>query len=178
MRISAIGLEMIKEFEGVRLGRYKDVAGLWTIGVGHLITKDDNLPDIITEKHALELLDADLDKFERAVNKVDYCMTQPQFDAMVSLAFNIGVGAFNKSSVKRRLEKGDIEGSAEAFTMWKKAGGRVVPGLLMRRIVEAIIFNDGKVTEPMLTDIEQLSERHIDRMENIFEKLKYFLTFN
>lgn len=141
-QIGAAGLALIKEFEGLELKAYLCPAKVWTIGYGS--TGPHVTPgQVITEAQADVLLQRDLDRFEDAVAKAAPGATQAQFDAMVSLAFNIGIGAFGKSSVLRLHKAGDHRAAAEAFGMWIKGGGRVLPGLQRRRAKEADLYRRG-----------------------------------
>ena len=151
MRTSINGIDRIKEHEALRLTKYLDQAGKWTIGYGHLIRAFESFPGPITEEKALGLLVADLAAAESAVNaNVKVAITQEQFDALVSLAFNIGSGNFRGSSVVRRLNAGDAIGAAAAFALWNKIeqGGQLVvsQGLVNRRAAEAQLFSQGVIT--------------------------------
>jgi lysozyme len=88
------------------------------------------------------ILAQDLARFERGVAR--YCPaavnSQGQFDALVSFAFNVGLGNLQRSSIRMRYNRGDIEGAADAFLMWTKAAGRVLPGLVKRRQDERAMF--------------------------------------
>ncbi len=138
-QIGTRGLALIKEFEGLALKAYLCPAHVLTIGYGS--TGPHVKPGmIITEAQADALLQTDLDRFEDAVAKHAPNATQNQFDAMVCLAFNIGIGAFLKSSVLRFNLAGDNRRAAEAFGMWIKGGGRVLPGLQRRRAREADLY--------------------------------------
>ena len=143
-QVSREGIELIKRFEGLELQAYQDVAGIWTIGYGH--TGPEVGPGmVITEGQAEQLLIEDLERFERGVSSaVQAPITQTQFDALVSLAYNIGVAGFSRSTAVKRLNKGDFEGAAEAITWWNKAtiNGRKQPvaGLTRRRAAEAALF--------------------------------------
>ena len=143
-QVSREGIELIKRFEGLELQSYQDVAGIWTIGYGH--TGPEVGPGmVITEAQAEALLIEDLERFERGVSSaVQVRITQTQFDALVSLAYNIGVAGFSRSTAVKRLNKGDFEGAAEAITWWNKAtiNGRKQPvlGLTRRRAAEAALF--------------------------------------
>ena len=129
MRISENGIEFIRQLEGEKLTAYPDIVGIWTIGVAS------------TKEKSKELLTADLKRFESAVNDaVKVTITQNQFDALVSLAFNIGEGAFARSTLVNKLNAGDKKGAAEQFLVWKNAGGRVSQGLLNRRQKEKAMF--------------------------------------
>ena len=141
MNINKAGLDLIKKFEGCRLTAYKCPAGVWTIGYGH------TGPDVkhgksITEQEAENLLRGDLDNFEAGVTKaiVSAATTPNQFAAMVSLAYNIGLGGFNKSTVLRKHKEGAYKSASAAFMMWVKGGGRELPGLVRRRAAERSLY--------------------------------------
>ncbi len=137
--IGAAGLALIKQFEGRELTAYKCPADVWTIGYGS--TGPHVKPGMtITESEAEQLLRDDLDRFEASVARCVPNATQNEFDAMVSLAFNIGTAGFERSSVLKRLLAGDKAGAADAFLMWNKAGGRVLAGLTRRRQAERELF--------------------------------------
>lgn len=143
-RTSARGIALIKRFEGLRLRAYKDVAGVWTIGYGHT-GPDARAGSAITSARAEALLRRDLRRFEAAVARlVTVPIGQARRDALVSLAFNIGIGAFGRSTALRRLNAGDPDGAAEAMRWWNKAtvAGRkvVVRGLTRRRAAETALF--------------------------------------
>lgn len=140
-RINAAGLNLIKEFEGLRLKAYKCPADVWTIGYGS--TGSHVTPGlVITEARAEELLREDLTRFERAVDKMASPATDNQFAAMVSLAFNVGEGdgGFKTSTLRRKHNEGDYAGAANEFKRWNRAGGRVLAGLSRRRAAEAQLY--------------------------------------
>lgn len=138
-QIGPRGLALIKEFEGLELKAYLCPAKVWTIGYGS--TGPHVKPGmVITEAQADALLQKDLDRFEAAVADDAPQASQNQFDAMVCLAFNIGIGAFEKSSVLRLHRAGDHRGAAEAFGKWIYAGGKVLTGLQRRRAREADLY--------------------------------------
>lgn len=144
MKTSRTGIDLIKKWEGCRLKAYQCSAGVWTIGYG-LTSAAGIIPVTkgmtITQQQADEYLVASLVKYEAAVQKaVNRSPNQNQFDAMVSLCFNIGPGAFAKSSLLRKFNDGDLAGAADAFLLWRKAGGRVLPGLEARRQDERKLF--------------------------------------
>lgn len=142
MKISSSGIDLIKHFEGLRLRAYRDPAGILTIGYGHTETVAEG--QVITEAEAEALLRQDLDRFERGVSDLITAETHEwQFDALVSLAFNIGLGAFEGSTVLRRHNAGDYEGAGEAINWWNKAGGEVLAGLVRRRLAEEELYIDG-----------------------------------
>ncbi len=138
MNTTPEGRRLIEAREGVRLKAYRDSAGIWTIGVGH--TSAAGPPAVvpglgITPTQASDILSQDLAQFERAVAQaVTVPLAAHEFDALISLAFNIGAGAFARSTLVRRLNAGDRAGAAEAFLMWANAGGK--PLLLRRRKAE------------------------------------------
>jgi lysozyme len=154
MKTSKAGIDLIKRWEGVKLTAYKCPAGIWTIGYGH--TSAAGSPKVvagmtITTKEAEEILTRDLLKYETAVkNALTRAPNQNQFDAMVSLCYNIGPGAFKKSSVAKRFNEGNVAGAAEALRMWNKAGGKVLQGLVNRREDERKLFLKpvGTVAQP------------------------------
>lgn len=144
-RVSDALIGVLKGFEGVRLTAYPDPAtngDPWTIGVGH------TGPDVrkgltITATRADELLRADLAKFETGVEALAPKTTQGQFDALVSLAFNIGLGNLGSSTLIKLHNAGDYAGAAEQFGRWNKAAGKVMAGLTRRRAAEAQIYKGG-----------------------------------
>ncbi|WP_040006178.1 lysozyme [Fibrisoma limi] len=121
LQISPNGIDFIKNEEGCKLKAYRDVVGVWTIGIGH--TGFDVTPGkVITYAEALRLLDNDLDKFEAAVNRhVTKPLTQHQFDSLVSLSFNIGVSAFAGSTLLKLVNINPNNSSIRAqFMRWTK----------------------------------------------------------
>jgi lysozyme len=139
LRTSDAGIALIKQFEGVRLDAYVCPAGVLTIGYGH--TGDDVYEgQVINHDEADALLRADLAKFERCVGVAVNDVTQQQFDACVSLAFNIGCAAFGKSTLARKIAQGDVSGAADEFLRWNRGGGKVLPGLTRRREAERALF--------------------------------------
>jgi lysozyme len=139
-KIGPSGLELIKSFEGWRDTAYLCPADVLTIGYGST-GAHVKAGMTITKERGTALLRADLARFEAAVTKVIIVdVTQNQYDAMVSLAFNIGVAAFTGSSVARRVNATDFKGAQASFALWNKGGGRVLPGLVRRRAAEAKLF--------------------------------------
>jgi lysozyme len=123
MAIAESTLDYITKEEGFRNKAYKDSKGLLTIGVGHLIKASE--PHLVnatlTDEQVKELLRSDLKWCSEAVEtSVKVSLTQKQFDALYSLCFNIGEGAFKKSTVVRRLNENDYKGAADAIEMWNK----------------------------------------------------------
>ena len=157
MKVSDAAIRMIKCHEGVRLRPYRCPALLWTVGVGHVIDPTHatvkyeerrNLPipagwdRQLTMGEVDAILAQDLGRFERGVARLCPAAVnhQGQFDALVSFAFNVGLGNLQRSSIRMRYNRGDIEGAADAFLMWTKAAGRVLPGLVKRRQDERVMF--------------------------------------
>ncbi|WP_425056699.1 lysozyme [Pseudomonas abyssi] len=146
MRVSQQGLALIKEHEGLRLDAYLCPAKVWTIGYGH--TGGVQNGQRITAGEAERLLLADLQRFEQAVNLgVKVPLTQGQFDALASFAFNVGVGAFRESTLLRLLNHGDYQGAARQFDRWVYGGGQVLPGLVNRRADERALFEEAAHAE-------------------------------
>jgi lysozyme len=144
MTTSAAGRAYIESKEGCRLEAYRDIVGVLTIGYG-CTGRDVFDGQVITQAEADQMLSDRLAQdFEPSVNHLigDAPTTQGQFDAMVSLAFNIGVGAFAQSSVLRLHCAKDYDDAADAFLMWNKAGGREVDGLTNRRTEEGQMYMD------------------------------------
>jgi len=144
MQISFNGIESLKDLEGLRLNAYLDSAGIATIGYGTI--KIDGKPVEMgmtcTEQEATVYLQADLAWAQTAVNQlVRVSLTQPEFDALVSFVYNVGQGAFAKSTMLRKLNAGDYEGAAKEFPRWNIAGGKVVKGLVARRRIEQAMFS-------------------------------------
>lgn len=133
------GKDLIKEFEGCKLKAYLCPAGVPTIGYGH--TYGVKMGRTITQKDADTLLDVDYADFERkvlALLKVK--VTDNQLGALVSFAYNLGVGALQKSTLLKLLNGGDPKSAANEFLKWNKAGGKVLPGLVRRREAEKKLF--------------------------------------
>ena len=140
------GLALIKEFEGCKLTAYKCSAGVWTIGFGNTFYEDGSAVkkgDTIDQESANILFLKIVEVFVKGVNKlITSEVTQNQFDAMVSLSFNIGLGNFKRSSVLRKVNNKpeDVHSIGESFLLWNKAGGNILNGLVRRRIAEVKLF--------------------------------------
>lgn len=146
LTISTNGIDLIKQFEGLRLNPYDDGVGVMTIGYGH--TGSGVKKGKITEEEAEELLQKDIEKHQRAVQEaVKVPLTQEQFDALVSFAFNAGPTGFKRSTLVKKLNAGDLEGAAKEFSRWvygTKGGKKVrLKGLEKRRAQEASLFERG-----------------------------------
>jgi lysozyme len=142
MKTSAVGIASIRHHEGCLLEAYQDSGGVWTIGVGH--TGDVRQGQKLSQAQADALLAKDLTRFEVVVNTaVTLALSQGQFDALVSLAFNIGSDAFTRSTLVRKLNAGDIAGAGGQFIVWHMDNGAVNKALLSRRAAELWMFAMG-----------------------------------
>ena len=144
MRVSDKAFALIQQFEGCRLNAYQDVAGVWTIGhgwTGEVQGKPITEGTRISASQADELLGIAVFNFAKGVEKL---LTRPvnqnQFDALVCLAYTIGLGALEKSTLLRYVNQGDFFQAACQFIVWNKAGGKPVYGLLRRRFAEGKLF--------------------------------------
>ncbi|WP_337013859.1 lysozyme [Pantoea sp. AS142] len=139
MKISASGLNLIKQFEGLRLQAYQCSARVWTIGYGHTAGVEPG--DIITAEQADALLLEDVLEAERSVSRyISAPLTQHQFDALVSFTFNVGSGNLRTSTLLKKLNTGDYSGAAGEFLRWVNASGKKLPGLVRRREAEKTLF--------------------------------------
>lgn len=146
MKISEEGLRLIKSFEGyhrrLKDGRcvaYRCPANVWTLGYG--CTEGIREGMTWTQEEAEEALLREIAKFEAGVDRaVTVEINQNEFDALVSWSYNCGLGALQRSTLLRKLNKGDRAGAAREFAKWNKGGGRVLPGLVSRRAREAALF--------------------------------------
>jgi len=149
-------IEMIKHHEGVKQKPYQCPALLWTVGVGHVIDPN-HIKVPIAERKALpipdgwnrtlsmgevdEILAQDLQRFESGVRRL--CpdgLTSGRFGALVSFAFNVGLGNLQRSTLRMKHNRGEYEDAAEAFLDWTKAGGKVLKGLVSRRNDERALY--------------------------------------
>jgi lysozyme len=140
-------LELVKRFEGCRLKAYQDVRGVWTVGWG-CTGSDIDAGTAWTQEQA----DTELEKRVAYVQHVveamlDVPINDNQKAALVSFAYNLGLHAFERSSLRKKLNAGDIEGAAAEFGKWSYAAGRVVPGLFSRRMAERKLFLEDETTE-------------------------------
>jgi lysozyme len=147
MKIDQTAKDFIVGFEGVRLKAYQDSVGVWTIGVGS--TYPTVQPgQVITQQEAMDRFDRDISKFETGVtNLVKVQLEQCQFDALVSFAFNVGLGNLAKSTLLKKVNAGQFNQVPSEFLKWDKAGGRSLPGLTRRRHAEAAMFAKAHGTE-------------------------------
>ena len=138
-KISQQGIDLIKRWEGFRNKAYLCPGNVWTIGYGH--TKNVRSGMCISKEQAEQLLREDLKHFEASVSQlVTVQLNQAQFDALVSFTFNVGVGAFKKSTLRKLVNQGDFLGAAKQFGRWVNANGKKLPGLVSRREEEKQLF--------------------------------------
>lgn len=144
MKISKVGIDLIKSFEGCSLKSYKCPASVWTIGWG-TTGEVDGVPIgagmTITQAKADSLLINSLVWYENAVSKyVTYNINQNEYDALVSFAYNCGPGALQKSDLLKYLNQGKVNEAANQFDVWTRGGGKVLSGLVRRRAAEKKLF--------------------------------------
>jgi lysozyme len=133
------GLELIKSFEALRLKAYRDGGGVWSLGYGH--TDDVEPGDTCTAAQAFDWLKADANEAEICIlTSVENVLTQAQFDALVSLVFNIGCEEFENSTILRLINAGNFTAAKGQFSRWNKDNGKIVAGLTRRRAAEAELF--------------------------------------
>lgn len=138
--INEAGIKIIKQFEACELFAYKDVVGIWTIGWGHTGPEVKNGMEI-TQTEADRIFMVDLERIENGVVRaLTRDVSNNQFAALVSLAYNIGVGNFQSSTLVKKINAGAMAEAAEQFLRWNKAGGAVFAGLTRRRQAEKELF--------------------------------------
>jgi lysozyme len=165
VKLSPEGAALMHRYEGYRTKPYLCPAHIWTIGYGHVLYQDQiQLPMIRKEgytgfirkdyplrpehnrvwsKEEIErLFEVDVSAFERGVLRlVPGCAGhQGRFDALVSFAYNAGLGNLQRSQIRMKANRDDIQGAADAFMQWTKAGGKELPGLVKRRKDERALF--------------------------------------
>ena len=165
MKISDKGEHLMHFFEGYRNKPYRCSAAIWTVGWGHAMYADQlSLPNVRKEGYTgltrgdyqlkegdnrvwskeelVELFKVDINSFERGVLRLSPNLAghQSKFDAVVSFAYNAGLGNYQRSTIRMKVNRGDWEGAAEAFMSWTKAGGKEVAGLVKRRKAEVALF--------------------------------------
>lgn len=144
MTISQKGIEFICACEGFKAAPYQDSVGIWTIGYGTIMypngTRVKATDKPVTQIQAMEYLKYHVDTFVKAeLSTMKF--TQNQYDAIASLVYNIGITAWNKSTLKKRITLGDTDANIrDGFMMWVKAGGVTVKGLVTRRQHEADMY--------------------------------------
>ena len=147
---------MIKHHEGVRYKPYRCPAKLWTVGVGHVLYPvQGRLPLDQRDAFPLEsndsrtfssdevngILSTDLQRFETGITKLfPMVLAQGQFDALTSFAFNLGLGGVQRSTLRSKVLRGEIEEAADEFLKFTRGGGKILPGLVKRRNDERALF--------------------------------------
>jgi lysozyme len=146
VNVSKAGIALIKHHEGVRSRPYRCPANLWTVGVGHLIGDGKLLPDTwnrtFTEVEIDGLLKSDLRRFELGISKMlpNVPLRQCEFDCLVSFAFNLGLGTFQRSTLRQALLRGNKKAAMESLVKYCRAGGKILRGLQIRRLDEKALF--------------------------------------
>jgi lysozyme len=146
VNVSKAGIALIKHHEGVRSRPYRCPANLWTVGVGHLIGDGKLLPDswnrIFSQEEIDGLLKSDLRRFELGISKMlpNVPLRQCEFDCLVSFAFNLGLGTFQRSTLRQALLRGDKKAAMESLVKYCRAGGKILKGLQNRRLDERALF--------------------------------------
>jgi lysozyme len=165
VKTSKIGIDLMHHFEGYRNRPYKCSAAIWTIGFGHAMYADQlSLPNVRKEGYTglirsdyqlkgednrvwskeelVDLFKVDINIFERGVLRLSPNLVnhQSKFDAATSFAYNAGLGNYQRSTIRMKINREDWAGAAEAFMSWTKAGGKEVSGLVKRRKAEVALF--------------------------------------
>jgi lysozyme len=139
MTYSKAGEQLTERFEGCRLQAYADTGGVWTIGYGHTHGVMEGMT--CTRAQALAWLEQDTQAAANAVNQlVAVQLKQAEFDALVDFVFNLGVGAFAHSTMLKDINAGNLAEAAAQFPLWDHDAGRVLAGLLHRRLAEQMAF--------------------------------------
>ena len=146
MKVSDKLIKLLRHHEGVRNKPYQCPAKLWTVGIGHLIGDGKTLPPEWNKTFTNEEIDAilkrDLNRFELGVHKMlpNVFLRQHEFDALVSFCFNLGLGCFQRSTIRQALLRGDKEAAMESLVKYCRAGGKILKGLQNRRLDERKLF--------------------------------------
>jgi lysozyme len=165
VKTSKIGIDLMHHFEGYRNRPYKCSAAIWTIGFGHAMYADQlSLPNVRKEGYTglirsdyqlkgednrvwskeelVDLFKVDINSFERGVLRLSPNLVshQSKFDAVTSFAYNAGLGNYQRSTIRMKVNREDWTGASEAFMSWTKAGGKEVSGLVKRRKAEVALF--------------------------------------
>lgn len=140
MTCNQAGLDLIKRFESCRLEAYQDIRGIWTIGWGH--TGPEVTEGLVwTQDMADRFFEHDVSSVAGRLSLLVECpLSENQFSALVCFAFNIGVGAFAKSTLLKLINSGDFDGADDEFVKWDHCDGKIVEGLLTRREAERDLF--------------------------------------
>ena len=145
MQISFNGIKSLKELEGFRKDAYKDTGGVWTIGYGTIMLNGKPVEQgmSITDPEAEVALQADLAWAQTAVNQlVRVPLKQSMYDALVSFVYNVGMNAFSKSTMLRKLNLKDYAGASKEFSRWVYDNGKEIKGIVARRRIEQSMFDN------------------------------------
>jgi len=170
-KMSKQGLEHLKRWEGLRLQAYQDSKGVWTIGYGH--TSAAGKPFVqkgmtITAQEAEEMLARDLGQYERAVEDgVKVPLTDSQFAALVSFTYNVGVSAFKRSTLLKKLNRGDYDSVASELMKWTRSGNKQLKGLKNRRAAEAGLWAKGEFVASREVRPEPVNDNPVVKPETI-----------
>jgi len=157
VKISEAGLQLIKSFEGCHSSPYRCPAALWTAGYGHVLYPDqarlktnERSSYLLKPEHNRvfdydeidQLLEKDIKRFEDGVSRLCPASNdrQSNFDAVVSLAFNVGLGNLQASTLRMKYNRNEYEAAADEFLKWNKCGGKILAGLTRRRAAERALF--------------------------------------
>ena len=143
MTIPKVAIDLIKQFEGLRLKSYQDSAGYFTVGWGHKNATPPPCDDctVFTADQAENVLNTDLEHvLSQIQGHIGVDLTDNQLAALLSFAFNLGPNALINSTLLKKLNSGDTQGAADQFLAWDRAGGVVIPGLARRRAAEQKLF--------------------------------------
>lgn len=156
MKTSQAGIDLIKEFEGFRSKAYPDPGtggAPWTVGYGHTSAAGPPKVDpglMVTAEQAEDILQSDLKRFEQSINELVHPkLTQNQFDALVSFVYNVGISAFAKSTLLKRINADQFDQVPAEFMKWTRAGGKELPGLVRRRRAEVKMWRGLETSEPV-----------------------------
>jgi len=165
-RINVTGYDLIKQWEGLRTTAYKDSAGIWTIGYGHTASAGKPHPKSgmkITKTQAEDILMRDLGQYEQTVcDVVKVPLSDSQFAALVSFCYNIGADKFRKSTLVKKLNRGDYNAVPTELMKWTRAGGKKLQGLVNRRAAEAGLWVKGEFVAS-----HYIKPEHTDKKLNI-----------
>jgi lysozyme len=140
-QVTEDGLRLIRRFEGFSALPYRCPAGYLTVGYGHLVKNPEAFRQPITEDEATEMLVLDIEVAARAVLRfISVPLTDGQFDALVSFTYNLGAGALQRSTLRRKVNRDDHEDVPDEFLKWVWAGGKKLNGLIRRRQAEALLY--------------------------------------
>ena len=145
MRINELGIEIIKEFEGFSSEVYLDPIGIPTIGYGSTWdAKGDRVTvehPAITKTEATKLLKREARHVEKAIRRLIKAeLTENMFSSLCSWAYNVGTGNLQRSTLRMKLNRGNYEDAADEFPKWRRGGGRILKGLVLRRAAERELF--------------------------------------